>query len=261
LGVLVAKLERRGNLQVIYWILDHLLSPGLAVGFLAWILRHHLSAYLGEKGKMKAQIEDIQRLVRLTEEARQEFVERTAFLAEKGKHAATKEDIEHITHQIESVRTEYLTMLELLKLELSKKGTIHRLRMEKEFETLSQAWYTLAELRIATDQLFPSGLQTRLEGAEQLAHITEIIQAFNSAYNDYLNAIYKNKPFFPRDLYTVLNSILGQAKQVEIRFRYGLDVETGRISPQAFEKGREVLTPFLELVESASVQIDERLNI
>lgn len=256
-----AELESRGNLQVIYWILDHLLPAGLAVGFLVWILRHHLSAYLGEKGKMRAQIEDLQRVARMTESARQEFLERNAFLAEKGKQSATKEDIEHITNQIESVRTEHLSVLELLKLELSKRGTIHRLRMEKEFETLSQAWYTLAELRIATDQLFPSGLQPRLEGAEQLTHITEVIQAFNSAYNDYLNAIYKNKPFFPRDLYKVLDSILAQAKQVEIRFRYGLDVETGRISPQAFEEGRKVLTPFLELVQSASMQIDERLNI
>jgi hypothetical protein len=58
-------------------------------------------------------------------------------------------------------------MLELLKVELSKKGTIHRLRMEKEFEVLSKAWDTLAELRLATDGLFPSGLQPRLEGEDQ----------------------------------------------------------------------------------------------
>jgi len=61
-------------LQVTYWILDHLLPPGLAVGFLVWMLRRHLSAYLGEKGKLRAQIEDIQRVARLTEEAKQEFV-------------------------------------------------------------------------------------------------------------------------------------------------------------------------------------------
>lgn len=214
-------------MQVVYWILDHFFPVGLAVGFLVWILRHHLSAYLGEKGKMRAQIEDIQRVARLQE----------------------------------SVRTEYLSILELLKLELSKKGTIHRLRMEKEFETLSQAWYTLAELRFATEQLFPSGLQPRLEDAEHRTRMTETVKAFNSAYNDYLNAIYKNKPFFPRELYKLLEGILAQAKQVEIRFRYGIDADTSRISPQAYEEGRKVLTPFLELIESASVQIDERLNI
>ena len=113
------------------------------MAFFIWILRKHLSAYLGEKGTLRAQIEDIQRVTRLTEAARQEFIERTAFLAEKGKQAATRKDIEHITRQIESV-----------KLELSKKGTIHRLRMEKEFEVLSKAWDTLAELRFATEGLF-----------------------------------------------------------------------------------------------------------
>ena len=248
-------------MQIIYWILDHFLPVGFAVGFLVWILRNYLRSYLGEKGKMKSQIEDLQKVTRLAESARQEFLERNSYLTQKGKQAATKEDVEQITHQIESVRTQHLSMLEVLKLELSKTRTIHRLRMEREFETLSQAWYTLAELRFATEQLFPPGLTPRLEGAERLAHVNEIIQAFNSAYNDYLNAIYKNKPFFPRDLYKALDTIMAQAKQVEIRFRYGIDPGTGQISPQAFEEGRKVLTPFLELVERASEQIDERLNI
>ena len=60
--------------------LDHFVQDGsivtIAVAFFIWILRKHLSAYLGEKGKIRAQIEDIQRVTRLTEAARQEFIER-----------------------------------------------------------------------------------------------------------------------------------------------------------------------------------------
>ena len=214
-------------------VLDHFVQDGLiltlAVVFFVWILRKHLSAYLGEKGKLKAQIEDIQKVTRLTETTSQEFIERNAFLAEKGKQAATKEDIEHITRVMESVRTEHLSMLELLKVELSKKGTIHRLRMEKEFEVLSKAWDTLAELRFATEGLFPSGFQPRLEGEDQRHAIEERHQAFNEAY-------------------------------VEVDFRYGINAESGRLTPEAYERARPVLTSFLELVENASQQIDERLN-
>jgi len=133
--------------------------------------------------------------------------------------------------------------------------------MEKEFEVLSRAWYTLAELRFATEQLFPPGFQPRLEGDEQLSAIKERQMAFNSAYNDYLDAVYKNKPFLPRDLHTSLFQIMNHAKQVEINFRHGIDAETGKVRPQAFEQARKVLTSFLELVETAAVQIDERLNI
>jgi len=246
------------------FVLDHFVQDALiltlAVVFFVWILRKHLSAYLGEKGKLKAQIEDIQKVTRLTETASQEFIERNAFLAEKGKQAATKEDIEHVTRVIESVRTEHMSTLELLKVELSKKGTIHRLRMEKEFEVLSKAWDTLAELRFATERLFPSGLQPLLEGEDQRHDIKERHQAFNEAYDNYLNATYKNKPFFTRELYKSLDDTMRQAKLVEVNFRYGINAESGRLSSQAYEQTRPVLTSFLELVENASQQIDERPN-
>jgi hypothetical protein len=75
-----------------------------------------------------------------------------------------------------------------------------------------------------------------------------------------LNASYKNKPFFTRELYKSLADTMSQAKLVEVNFRYGINAESGRLSPQAYEQARPVVTSFLELVEKASQQIDERLN-
>jgi hypothetical protein len=80
-------------------------------------------------------------------------------------------DVQRKTHLIAS-------LLELLKLELSKKGTIHRLRMEKEFETLTLAWDALAKLQFATEQLFPSGLQPRLEGDQRRIQVEETGKCF-----------------------------------------------------------------------------------
>jgi hypothetical protein len=233
--------------------LGHFVQDGfmaaLAVAFLVWIFRKHLDAYLGEKGKIRAQIEDIQRITRLTEEARLEFIERTSFLEQKGKQAATKQDIEEITRQIESI-----------KLELSKQGTTHRLRMEKEFEVLSKAWNTLAELRFATQGLFPSGFQPRHQGQDQINVLNKRHEAFNEAYDDYLNAIEKNRPFIPRELRKLLFELLGQAKQVEVNFRYGIDSATGHLKPRAYEDAKPILESFAALAENTSQQIDDRLN-
>ncbi|HKB65644.1 MAG TPA: hypothetical protein VKC61_07280 [Pyrinomonadaceae bacterium] len=190
----------------------------------------------------------------------QEFVERNAYLAEKGKQAATKEDIEQITRLIESVKAEHSTLLELWKLELSKKGTIHRLRIEKEFETLSRAWDALAELRFATEQLFPPGLQPRVEG-DRRSQAEKRVNAFYQAYDDYMNAIYKNKIFFRDDLCKLLFDILQQAKQVEIPFRHGIDAESGFIPPKVYVQVEDVMTGFLRLVEEASLRINKQLDI
>lgn len=228
-----------------YFILDHLFQAGLTttvIMVLIWILRKYWSSYLEQS-------------------ALQNFVERNAYLAEKGKQAATKEDIEQITRQIESVKTEHLSLLELLKLELSKKGTIHRLRMEKEFETLTLAWDALANLQFATEQLFPSGLQPRLEGDQRLNQVEERANAFYQAHNACRNAIHKNKPFFPDDLDKVVFKILHIAQQVHAHFSNGINAETGIIPPHAYDGARPLLTTFHELLEDASLRIKGHLVV
>jgi len=247
------------------FILNHLLQAGLtttlAVGFFVWILRKHLSSYLGEKGRIRAQIEDIQKTTRLEQAARQEFLEGNAYLTEKGKQAATKEDIEQITRQIESVRTEHLSLLELLKLELSKRGTIHRLRMEKEFETLSLAWDAVAELRFATEGLFPSGIQPRLEDDERRVQATERAEAFYRAYDACQKAINKNRPFFPDDLDKLLFKVVQKAQEVHAHFSNGINVETGEIPPRVFENARREIDSLHTLVNDASLQIRGHISI
>lgn len=126
---------------------------------------------------------------------------------------------------------------------------------------MSKAWDMLAELRFATEGLFPLGLQPRLEGEDQRHAMEERHQAFSEAFDNYLNATYKNKPFFTRELYKSLDDTMRQAKLVEVNFRHRINAESGRLSPQAYEQARPVLTTFLELVENASQQIDERLNV
>jgi len=227
------------------FILNHLLQAGLTTTVLIvliWILRKYWSSYLEQA-------------------ATQNFAERNAYLAEKGKQSATKEDIEQITRQIESVRTEHLSLLELLKLELSKKGTIHRLRMEKEFETLTLAWDALAKLQFATEQLFPSGLQPRLESDQRRIQVEERANAFYQAYDACRNAIHKHKPFFPDDLDKVLFKILQTAQQVHAHFSNGINAETGIIPSHAYDGARPLLTTFHELLEDTSLRIKEHLDV
>ena len=125
---------------------------------------------------------------------------------------------------------------------------------------MSRAWDALAELRFATAQLFPHGLQPRVEG-DRRSQAEKRANAFYQAYDDYMNAIYKNKFFFPEDLCKLLFEILQQAKQVEIHFRHGIDADTGFIPPQVYVQVEDVLTGFLGLVEDASLRINKQLDI
>ena len=50
-----------------------------------------------------------------------------SYTKKKGENLATKEDIGEITRRVEEAKSSFATSLELIKWELSKKGTIHRL--------------------------------------------------------------------------------------------------------------------------------------
>lgn|SRR3712207_1687449 len=110
-----------------------------AVAFLVgWILRPYLSSYVKKKGENRAILEDLDKMSRQLEAIKSDFIGVNAYSAEKGKSLATKEDIGEITRQVESVKSEVSLSLEIVKLELSKKATIHRIAAEKEFQALTQ---------------------------------------------------------------------------------------------------------------------------
>src|ERR1700724_1636329 len=79
-----------------------------------------------------------------------------SYFRKKAENLATKQDIEEITRTVEGVKREVSVQLELIKWELSKKATIHRLAAEKEFEALSEIGNALYDLQSATSTLRPS---------------------------------------------------------------------------------------------------------
>ena len=117
------------------------------------------------------------------------------------------------------------------------------------------------ELRVATEQFFPSGLQPRLEGDQRRIQVEVRANAFYKSYDACRKAIYKNRPFFPGDLDQVLFKILQKAQQVHAHFSNGINTETGEIPFRVFENARPELGSFCELVDDASLRIKEHINV
>jgi archaellum component FlaC len=226
---------------------------------LTWLAKPYFVGYLQKKGEQRAVLEDLEKLNRKMENLRSEFVERNSYLAEKGKSAATKEDIEEISRKIESIRTEYAQTLEILKWQLSKSATIHRLRIEKEIDVLSRIWEAAAELRFATQELRP--ILEYVDPSETDAQRWQRkLQSFGKSYTELVNAIEKHRPFYAATIYTKLDRLLGAAKKEMIDCRTALALGDGHISGREYERAQENMQNLLQFVNDICETVRGRLN-
>ncbi len=82
-----------------------------------------------------------------------------SYAKKKAENLATKQDIGEITRTVEEVKSNLATSLELIKWELGKKATIHRLAAESEFKALTEIAKHLYEIQLATENLRPTWIQ------------------------------------------------------------------------------------------------------
>ncbi len=120
-----------------------------------------------------------------------------SYLKAKGKNIATSEDIKEITDKIESAKTEYAKELEGIKSQLSTKFHAETVRFEKEFQVLEEVWSRLIDLHNA-GEAFQTGVRS---GEPDEA---EDRKRFGKAYNAFLRTIDVQKPFFPREIFDLL---------------------------------------------------------
>lgn len=118
-----------------------------------------------------------------------------SYFEEKGRNLATKEDIKDITSKIESVRTEYAKQLH-----------VYQLTFGKEFEVLREVWQKLIDLRRATQGLRP--LMDYFDPNEpEEERKRNRLKMFFDSYHAFADAVEKNQPFYPRDIYASLREI------------------------------------------------------
>jgi hypothetical protein len=119
------------------------------------------------------------------------------YTKEKGKNLATREDIEEITDKIESVKTEYAKELEGLKSQLNAKFHAQTVRFEKEFQVLEEVWTRLLDLRNAGAAFKPG---VRMGEQDE----NELRKCFGTAYGDFLRTIDTHKPFYPQEVFDLV---------------------------------------------------------
>jgi hypothetical protein len=165
-----------------------------------WLIRTYFDSYLKKKGENLAVKEDLDAINRQLESIRSEFIAPNAYAAEKAKGLATKEDVGEITRNVEEVRSEVTANLELIKWELSKKATIHRLAAEREFEALGEIGEALYKMQLATINLRPI-----MDRIDQNVSIEETYnkryKEWAKSHDDFMDVVEKNRVFLPQSLY------------------------------------------------------------
>jgi hypothetical protein len=118
-----------------------------------------------------------------------------AYFKEKGKNLATKEDIKDITEKIESVRTDY-----------AKQLLVYQLTYGKKFDILHEVWQKLIDLRRATQGLRPLWDYVDPNESEEERKKNRL-KKFAESQRAFADAVEKNQPFYPKNIYTSLRKI------------------------------------------------------
>ena len=184
-----------------------------------------------------------------------------SYMNTKGKNLATKEDIGDITKQIEEVKLRYIEQQKLFEAEQQRKTNIHGLTCEREFQILSDIWGKLVELQLTTLGLRPEGdfIDTR-KTEEQIK--TERLNAFSMAYNDFWDAVQKNKPFYSEDIHKNLFELIGYANRERIQYSHSSPNPRSELFNQkywdnAVSNKEKILDKINELCE----QIRKRISV
>jgi len=238
----------------------HVSLASIITFVVTWLARPFFGSYLNKKGENRAIHEDLDKINRQLEIIKSEFVGANAYSAEKAKGLATKEDIGDITRKVEDVRSEVSGRLELLKLELSKRATIHRLAAEKEFAALAEIGETLYELQLTTTGLRPSFDEYDPDEPAEDRH-NRRYQKWAESSDAFLGVIEKYKLFMPHSLYMQFSNIRRLSNAEAIDFKYSLQASSGKLSPESYQRRKEKIDEMDTAIFEAIKSIRQRYGI
>jgi hypothetical protein len=177
-----------------------------------------------------------------------------SYLKEKGKNLATREDIHEITRQIEAAKIEYAKELEGLKSQLNAKFHAQTVRFEKEFQVLEEVWSRLIDLHNA-GAAFQPGVKFGEPDKD------EDMKRFGEAYKAFLRTIDVQKPFFPQEVFDLLeNYRKSQFKYIsDHEFITQPNFRRDWVSPKFWDKRDENLEEIKELAEHICEAIRKRV--
>jgi hypothetical protein len=184
-----------------------------------------------------------------------------SYLRKKGENLATKEDVAEITRKVEEVKSEVSVKLELLKWQLGKKATIHKLAAEKEFEALTEIGAALYTMKMATISLRPIMDRIDPNESEEQRH-NRRYQQWAKSHDSFMEAVETHRLFLPRSLYLQFSDIRHMSRKEGVGFesavRWG---RGGPLSGEAYEQGQKNIDEMNTRIESALEAIRLRYEI
>jgi hypothetical protein len=130
-----------------------------------------------------------------------------AYLREKGKNVATREDIADITRKVENIKQEFTMGLERLKADLDRTTHVSKQQFDVEFAIYRDICEKLVTMRQRFFELNPYVSELLSTQAAQERQQRRI-EAFNSAYGEFIQAVDRNQPFYSDEVYTALSAII-----------------------------------------------------
>jgi hypothetical protein len=182
-----------------------------------------------------------------------------AYFRKKGENLATKEDIAIITNKIESVKHDYAEQLEATKASLSAQLNKHGFRYEKEYQVLSKLTALLVEVRDASLNLRPS-MDIRDSNKPEEEIKVERLLRFNKAGRALYLYRENKRPFYPNEIYEVIQSIENTAYSESIAYHYK-DPSAPRNVITYWDEAQKNQATITEISESAMAIIRARVTV
>lgn len=158
-----------------------------------------------------------------------------AYVKEKGKSVATREDIQDITRKIELIKNEFTAEIERLKAGLDRATHASKQQFDVEFTIYREIWEKLVVLRGTFFALRPF-VSDVLPQEENQARMQRRIDAFNSAYSEFVNSVDRNEPFYSQDVYDASTAIVNVCIDATIDYQYDEPVNYWKSAKQNREK-------------------------
>jgi len=238
----------------------HITFASVITFIVTWLARPYLGSYLTKKGENRAVQEDLDKINRQLEEIKSEFIGPNAYALEKARGLATKEDIGEITRKVEDVKSDVSLKLELIKWELSKKATIHRLAAEKEFSALAEIGTALYELQLATRNLRPTFQEIDPNEPEKERHARRYGE-WAKTHDVFMDIVERHKLFMPQALYLQFFNIRRLSYSEASGFRAALQIGEGQLSCDAYLQGGKNVEKMDNAINEAIMSIRQRYGI
>ena len=167
---------------------------------------------------------------------------------------------------LEKDRAAHAAKIELLKNDLDRTTRQYQAEIEKtlfvtkthfesEFAILREIWQRVSEVRVSMLRLRPSkGFPN--EPHEQVQYMQQNYPIFSNDLEALLHAVDHNSPFYPQEIFTLLDELIVLAQIERDDVQGGADVFT----PVWFHRAAANHAKYLKMAQKISVAIRDRLS-